>query len=146
MKKTFTILSVRHKVLAKKKGLMIWQLRDENNQLRKVEAFTILDKNEFIKGFKAIHAREVLLVEELNHHVEGATFEIDFTHFNEAQGYLKREAFANMQQREKINELSNRVTRILLMTSFIVLVALCWQAYTAITSFTHSVHPFSIIP
>lgn len=93
MIKTYTLTAIEHEQQSPEKGSIAWHLTDENNRTRKVTATTQLSRQGFIKTIQPHHDREIPLVELLSFYVEGESFKVDFSFFNEAFGYTPREAF-----------------------------------------------------
>ncbi len=98
MFKTFTLQSISHHQQNLQSGIIYWQITDESNQRRKVQAQTELSDQGFIKAVKARNKREMPLVELLSQYGEGDTFEIDFSLFNQTFGYSPREVFKEPQK------------------------------------------------
>lgn len=132
MKKTYTVLSVTHTKISPEKGSMIWQLRDKDGYERKVNAVTTLDKAGYVDSARPIYARETPLVDRLMLQVEGDEFTIDFSSFNEAMGYIKREVFEDMQKLEQASRLSSKINRLLLVATVLIL---CWLGWLTVESF-----------
>jgi hypothetical protein len=93
MIKTFTLNAIEHDQDTPERGLIAWHITDENNRKRKVVAITQLSRQGFIKMVKPNHDREIPLVELLSYYVEGESFRVDFSMFNETFGYLARKPF-----------------------------------------------------
>ncbi|MBU0654286.1 MAG: hypothetical protein KJ914_04035 [Gammaproteobacteria bacterium] len=98
MVKTFTLQTITHEQESRQNGLICWQIMDEHNHRRKVEAITELSEQGFIKAVTSSHKREMPLVELLSQYGEGDTFRIDFSLFNQTFGYSPREIFPETQQ------------------------------------------------
>lgn len=138
MKKTYTIQSVTHTVISPEKGSMVWQLLDAaDGRLRKVNGVTTLDKAGLVDSTRSIYLRETPLVEELLLLNEGDTFTIDFTGFNQAQGYINREMYANMQQCERLSCLTRKLGRVLAVAGVLIVLWLGWMLYGSMTEFAH---------
>lgn len=93
MIKTFTLDAIEHDQDTAEQGLIAWHITDENNRKRKVVAITQLSRQGFIKMVKPHHDREIPLVELLSYYVEGESFRVDFSMFNETFGYSARKPF-----------------------------------------------------
>lgn len=106
MIKTFTLNAIDHEQETPESGLITWHVMDENNRKRSVKAITELSRQGFIKTVKPNNDREMPLVELLSYYVEGESFRIDFSMFNETFGYTPREAFASTQKSAPV---SNRM-------------------------------------
>lgn len=100
MIKTFTLNAIDHEQETPESGAICWHVVDENNRKRVVKAITELSRQGFIKTVKPRNDREMPLVELLSYYVEGESFRIDFSMFNETFGYKPREAFPASQQAE----------------------------------------------
>ena len=136
MKKTYTIQSLVCTEISPGKGSMVWQLRDAgDHRVRRVNGISTLDKQGVIEAVRSIYAREAPLVDELLLHHEGDTFSIDFTGFNQAQGYINREMYANMQKCEKLSCMVSRLWRVLAVVAILVVLSLGWMLNTSMTKF-----------
>lgn len=93
MIKTFTLHTIDHELFSAERGCIVWHLTDENNCLRKVTAVTELSRQGFVKTVLPKNDRELPLVELLSYYIEGESFRIDFSRFNESFGYKPREVF-----------------------------------------------------
>lgn len=102
MIKTFTLNAIDHDQETPESGLIVWHVIDENNRKRLVKATTELSRQGFIKTVKPHNDREMPLVELLSYYVEGESFRIDFSMFNETFGYSPREVFAATQKAEPV--------------------------------------------
>lgn len=98
MIKTFTLNAIEHEQETPESGSITWHLVDENKHKRLVKATTELSRQGFIKTVKPHNDREMPLVELLSYYVEGESFRIDFSMFNETFGYKPREVFPATQQ------------------------------------------------
>lgn len=137
MTKTYTIQTVAHTAVSPGKGSITWQLQDKaDGRVRKVSGVTDLDRNGAIESAHSIYVREAPLVEELLRHYEGDTFTIDFTGFNQAQGYIHREIYANMRKRERLGLLSHKAWRVLAVLSLLTLLWLGWSMYASFNKFS----------
>lgn len=103
MIKTFTLKAIDHEQATPQSGLITWHLVDENNHKRVVKAITELSRLGFIKTIRPRHDREMPLVEVLSYHVEGESFQVDFSNFNATHGYKPREVFPSTQQPTQLN-------------------------------------------
>jgi hypothetical protein len=136
MKKTYTIQSVSRNAISQEKGSIVWQLLDAaDGRLRKVNGVTTLDKAGAIESVRSIYAREIPLVDELLLHNEGDTFTIDFSEFNQLQGYVEREMYLDMQHCERLSGLSRRTWRIVAVLTMLVVLWLGWMLNTSMTKF-----------
>ena len=97
MIKTFTLHSIDHEFESQERGFIAWYLTDENNSQRKVTGVTELSRQGFIKTIRPNNDREMPLVELLSYYVEGESFRIDFSRFNEIFGYTPRNAYADSE-------------------------------------------------
>lgn len=97
MIKTFTLKTIDHDQTTPESGLIAWHVVDENNRKRTIRATTELSRQGFIKTVRPHHDREMPLVELLSYYVEGETFRIDFSKFNETFGYAPREVLTASQ-------------------------------------------------
>jgi hypothetical protein len=137
MQKTYTIQSLVCTEISPGKGSMVWQLRDaSDDRVRKVNGLSTLDKQGLIESVRSIYMREAPLVEELLLHNEGDTFTIDFSGFNQAQGYINREMYANMQKCERLSCLSRKLWRVLAVAGILVVLSLGWMLNTSMTKFS----------
>lgn len=137
MQKTYTIQSLVCTEISPGKGSMVWQLRDaSDDRVRKVNGLSTLDKQGLIESVRSIYTRETPLVEELLLHNEGDTFTIDFSGFNQAQGYINREMYANMQKCERLSCLSRQLWRVLAVAGILVVLSLGWMLNTSMTKFS----------
>ncbi len=137
MKKTYTIQSLVCTEISPGKGSMVWQLRDTaDERIRKVNGISVLDKNGLIESVRSIYTREAPLVEELLVHHEGDSFSIDFTDFNQVQGYINREMYVNMQKCEHLSGMTNRLWRALAVAGILVVLSLGWMLNTSMTKFS----------
>ena len=93
MIKTFTLHAIDHDLFSPERGCIVWHLTDENNCRRKVIATTELSRQGFVKNVLPKNDREMPLVELLSYYVEGESFRIDFSRFNESFGYKPREVY-----------------------------------------------------
>ncbi|QTR49542.1 hypothetical protein [Candidatus Thiothrix anitrata] len=93
MLKTFTLHAISHQQQTAEKGLITWEMLDEQNNIRQVKGITSLSQQGFIKNVESIHRREMPLVEILSQRGEGDTFVIDFSLFNQTFGYPARDVF-----------------------------------------------------
>lgn len=93
MIKTFTLNAIEHEQDSPESGSIAWHITDENNQRRKVVGVTQLSRQGFIKTIRPHNDREMPLVELLSYYVEGESFRVDFSIFNEAFGYTPRKAY-----------------------------------------------------
>lgn len=93
MIKTFTLSAIDHEQETPESGLITWHVVDENNRKRSIRAITELSRQGFIKTVRPRNDREIPLVEILSYYVEGESFRIDFSMFNDAHGYKPRDAF-----------------------------------------------------
>ena len=136
MKKTYTIQSLVCTEISPGKGSMVWQLRDTaDERIRKVNGISVLDKNGLIESVRSIYTREAPLVEELLVH-HGDSFSIDFTDFNQVQGYINREMYVNMQKCERLSGMTNRLWRALAVAGILVVLSLSWMLNTSMTKFS----------
>ncbi|HRJ52025.1 MAG TPA: hypothetical protein PLE99_04585 [Candidatus Thiothrix moscowensis] len=135
MKKTYTIQTVTHAVISPEKGSIIWHLLEPDGRQRKVNGITEIDKAGLIDSARSVYAREAPLVEALLPRNEGETFEIDFTEFNRAQGYINREIYADIQRCEKLSCLMKRVGRVLAVVGVVVVLWLGWTFYNSANQF-----------
>lgn len=134
MKKNYTVLSVTHTKISEEKGSMIWTLLDRDvGSERKINAVTTLDAMGYIETVRPIYVRETPLVDRLMNQVEGDNFSIDFGPFNEAMGYVKREVYEDIKKLEQASKLSQRVNRILMVVTILII---CWLVWLSIESFT----------
>lgn len=137
MKKTYTIQSLVCTEISPGKGSMIWQLRDAaDERIRKVNGISILDKNGLIESVRSIYTREAPLIEALLARHEGDSFSIDFTDFNQVQGYINREMYVNMQKCEHLSGMTNRLWRALAVAGILVVLSLSWMLNTSMTKFS----------
>lgn len=137
MKKTYTIQSLVCTEISPGKGSMVWQLRDSaDERLRKVNGISTLDKNGLIESVRSIYTRETPLVEELLLRHEGDTFSIDFSSFNQAQGYINREMYANMQKCERLSCMVGKLWRVLAVMALLVVLSLSWMLNSSMTKFS----------
>ncbi|WP_028487602.1 hypothetical protein [Thiothrix lacustris] len=137
MKKTYTIQSIVCTEISPGKGSMAWQLRDNaDERLRKVSGISTLDKNGLIESVRSIYTREAPLVEELLLCQEGDTFSIDFSDFNQAQGYINREMYANMQKCERLSCMVGKLWRVLAVMALLVILSLVWMLNSSMTKFS----------
>jgi hypothetical protein len=137
MKKTYTVLSITHTIISPGKGSIIWQLSDEQERPRKVNAVTSLDKQGLVDSARSIYAREAPLVAVLMQRTEGETFSIDFTPFNEANGYINREMYSNLQKCERLGCLARKVWRVLVVVGLLIVLWLGWTLYGSVAEFAH---------
>jgi hypothetical protein len=100
MIKTFTLNAIDHEQETPESGLITWHVVDENNRKRSIRAMTELSRQGFIKTVRPRNDREIPLVEVLSYYVEGESFRIDFSMFNETFGYAPREVFPATQKAE----------------------------------------------
>lgn len=136
MKKTYTIQSVTHNAISPQKGSMVWQLLDaDDGRLRKVNGVTSLDSTGFVDAVRPIYAREIPLIDELLRHNEGDTFSIDFSEFNQQQGYVEREIYLDMQSCEHFSTLSRRTWRVIAVVIVLIVLWLSWMLNTSMTKF-----------
>lgn len=98
MIKTFTLNAIDHEQETPESGSITWYVVDEHNRKRAVKAVTELSRQGFIKTVKPFNDREMPLVELLSYYVEGESFRIDFSMFNETFGYTPREIFPATQK------------------------------------------------
>ena len=96
MIKTYTLNAIEHEQESPEQGFIAWHLTDENNRKRRVTGITQLSRQGFIKTIRPHNDREIPLVELLSYYVEGESFRVDFSIFNESFGYVPREAFPDM--------------------------------------------------
>lgn len=103
MIKTFTVEAMDHDQDTPERGEITWYISDENNRKRKVRGVTELSRQGFIKTVKPHNDREMPLVELLSYYVEGESFRIDFSMFNETFGYKPREVFPSTQHSQPVS-------------------------------------------
>ena len=136
MKKTYTIQSVTHNAISPQKGSMVWQLLDaDDGRLRKVNGVTTLDNAGLVDSVRSIYAREIPLVDELLLHDSGDNFTIDFSEFNQQQGYVERDMYLDMQNCEQLSNLSRRTWRVIAVVVLLVVLWLSWMLNTSMTKF-----------
>ncbi|OQX12033.1 MAG: hypothetical protein BWK73_15955 [Thiothrix lacustris] len=136
MKKTYTIQSVTHNAISPQKGSMVWQLLDaDDGRLRRVNGVTTLDNAGLVDSVRSIYAREIPLIDELLRHDEGDSFSIDFSEFNQQQGYVEREMYLDMQHCEHLSTLSRRTWRVIAVVVLLVVFWLSWMLNTSMTKF-----------
>ncbi|MDQ5769590.1 hypothetical protein [Thiothrix subterranea] len=136
MKKTYTIQSVTHNAISPQKGSMVWQLLDaDDGRLRKVNGVTTLDNAGLVDSVRSIYAREIPLVDELLLHDSGDSFTIDFSEFNQQQGYVERDMYLDMQNCEQLSNLSRRTWRVIAVVVLLVVLWLSWMLNTSMTKF-----------
>lgn len=136
MKKTYTIQSVTHNAISPQKGSMVWQLLDaDDGRLRKVNGVTTLDNTGLVDSVRSIYAREIPLVDELLLHDSGDSFTIDFSEFNQQQGYVERDMYLDMQNCEQLSNLSRRTWRVIAVVVLLVVLWLSWMLNTSMTKF-----------
>lgn len=135
MKKTFTIQQITHKVVSPQRGSLTWLLSDEHQQARKVNAITVLGRNQAIAEVRAVHVREMPLVDALLNQEEGETFALDFTAFNHDHGYAEREVYANLQTCEQLGKLGSSIWKVLATGGVLVCLWLAWLLYGSMTEF-----------
>ncbi|MBO0611653.1 MAG: hypothetical protein RL122_1055 [Pseudomonadota bacterium] len=109
MIKTFTLNAIDHDQATPESGVIVWHVVDENKRERLIKATTELSRQGFIKTVKPHNDREMPLVELLSYYVEGESFRIDFSMFNETFGYTPREVFAATQHQSETA--SNRMKK-----------------------------------
>ncbi|HRJ54192.1 MAG TPA: hypothetical protein PLE99_15645 [Candidatus Thiothrix moscowensis] len=97
MVKNFTLQAITHQQKENNTGIICWNILDERNRRRKVEAVTELSSQGFIKAVKSSNKREMPLVEILSQYGEGDSFRIDFALFNQTFGYQPREVYPESQ-------------------------------------------------
>lgn len=137
MKKTYTIQSIVCTEISPGKGSMAWQLRDNaDERLRKVSGISTLDKNGLIESVRAIYTREAPLIDALLLRQEGDSFSIDFTGFNQAQGYINREMYANIQKCERLSCMVGKLWRVLAVMALLVILSLVWMLNSSMTKFS----------
>lgn len=136
MIKTFTIQDIVRTDISPEKGGMTWFLLDEQGKERRVQAVTDLDGAGEIAAVQPIFGRETPLVEELTQHAIGDTFTIDFTAFNQAQGYINREVYANMRKCEGMACLAQRAFKMLAVVAVVALLWLGWVFYSSVQHFS----------
>ncbi|PIE01560.1 MAG: hypothetical protein CSA79_00470 [Thiothrix nivea] len=130
MKKTFTVHSFYHKEVSPGKGSVTWLLSDEQGVPRKVSGVTDIDEEGVIAAIHPVYQRETPLVERLYAAEKGDRFTIDFTAFNQREGYKPRQVYHDMQTREQVAGLAANIRKYLLVVGA---VALLWFTYTALT-------------
>ncbi len=130
MKKTFTVHSFYHKEVSPGKGSITWLLSDEQGMPRKVNGVTDIDEEGVIEAIHSVYKRETPLVERLYAAEKGDRFTIDFTEFNQREGYKSRQVHRDMQTREQVAGLATNTRKYLLVVGA---VALLWFTYTALT-------------
>lgn len=136
MKKTYTIQSVTHNAISPQKGSMVWQLLDaDDGRLRKVNGVTTLDNAGLVDSVRSIYAREIPLIDELLLHDTGDSFTIDFSEFNQQQGYVERDMYLDMQNCEQLSNLSRRTWRVIAVVVLLVVLWLSWMLNTSMTKF-----------
>ncbi len=136
MKKTYTIQSVTHNAISPQKGSMVWQLLDaDDGRLRKVNGLTTLDNAGLVDSVRSIYAREIPLVDELLLHDAGDSFTIDFSEFNQQQGYVERDMYLDMLNCEQLSNLSRRTWRVIAVVVLLVVLWLSWMLNTSMTKF-----------
>ncbi|UOG91058.1 MAG: hypothetical protein L3K52_12715 [Candidatus Thiothrix sulfatifontis] len=136
MKKTYTIQSVTHNAISPQRGSMVWQLLDaDDGRLRKVNGVTTLDNAGLVDSVRSIYAREIPLVDELLLHDTGDSFTIDFSEFNQQQGYVERDMYLDMQNCEQLSNLSRRTWRVIAVAVLLVVLWLSWMLNTSMTKF-----------
>lgn len=136
MKKTYTIQSVTHNAISPQKGSMVWQLLDaDDGRLRKVNGVTTLDNAGLVDSVRSIYARETPLVDELLLHDAGDSFTIDFSEFNQQQGYVERDMYLDMQNCAHLSTLSRRTWRVIAVLGLLVILWLSWMLNTSMTKF-----------
>lgn len=140
MKKTYTIQSVTHNAISPQKGSMVWQLLDaDDGRLRKVNGVTTLDNAGLVDSVRSIYAREIPLIDELLLHDAGDSFTIDFSEFNQQQGYVERDMYRDMyrdmQNCEHLSNLSRRTWRVITVVVLLVVLWLSWVLNTSMTKF-----------
>lgn len=131
MKKTFTIHSVTRSTISPEKGSISWQVSDEFGRERKVSGVTTLDRDGRINSARSIYKREEPLVAELLLRNKGETFTIDFTAFNEANAFMSREAYANLQRYERLSSLGHRAWRVLAVVGVVAVLWLGWTLFVS---------------
>jgi len=115
---------------------MVWQLLDaDDGRLRKVNGVTTLDNAGLVDSVRSIYAREIPLVDELLLHDSGDSFTIDFSEFNQQQGYVERDMYLDMQNCEQLSNLSRRTWRVIAVVVLLVVLWLSWMLNTSMTKF-----------
>lgn len=107
MIKTFTLEAIDHEQETPERGSITWYVSDEKQQKRAVHGVTELSHQGFIKTIRPHNDREIPLVELLSYYVEGESFRIDFSIFNETFGYQPRDAYPHKV--EDAQPVSNRM-------------------------------------
>ena len=118
MIKTYTLHAIHHEQESPEQGSIAWHLTDENNRKRKVTAVTQLSRQGFIKTIRPHNDREMPLVELLSFYVEGESFRVDFSIFNESFGYGPRQIFPDTQNATPAGSLLRESLRNLFQTPF----------------------------
>lgn len=129
MKKTFTVHNFYHKEVSPGKGSMTWLVSDEKGVPRKVNGITNIDRDGVIDAIHPVHKRESPLVERLYASEKGEIFNIDFTEFNQREGYKPRQVQQDMRNKEQVAGLAGNTRKYLLYAGA---VALLWFTYTAL--------------
>lgn len=129
MKKIFTLHALQHKAVSPGKGSITWLLSDEKGVPRKITGITTIDPEGVIATITPVYKREAPLVDRLYSAEKGEIFEIDFTGFNDQQGYAPRDAYDDMRAVEKAGGLAANTRKYLLLLGA---VALLWFTYTAL--------------
>lgn len=108
MIKTFTVEAIDHDQETPERGYITWYVSDENKHKRVVKGITELSRQGFIKTVRPHNDRETPLVQLLSYYVEGESFRIDFSMFNETFGYSPREVFPETQKAQPAsNDMKN---------------------------------------
>jgi len=128
MKKTFTVHGLQHKEISPGKGSITWLLSDEKGVPRKIAGVTTIDKAGVIETITSVYKREIPLVKRLHAVEKGDTFTLDFSDFNEKEGYAPRDVYDDMRSVEKASGLAAGAHKYLLMVGA---VAVLWFTYTA---------------